>query len=613
MAKYLLLLLLLVPSVSHGATYYIDYLLGSDSNNGTSTGTAFKHVPGDDSATATAASTTLVGGDTVILKGSTSYTGSIDLDWSGSSGSPITYDGNSAGTFGTGKAILFNSNSDDADLSTGFNDTDGAVSWVDIKNIIFTEIGGWTDAILATRDETDCQDTTRPGSGIRLGAGSTNINITDNEFYEIGFWDNHKSNDWATFGGAGVQLINADSVLVEGNDFQRTKVGIILQSSSSGSSINNIEITNNTGGDFLDWWADISAASTHTTRSNINIHHNTISDQNDWRNEGSAVTNGGDTYTCILDHTSGTDSDEPGVGANWETYWVLDNTFGARNGAWSGASASYQDGDMTDGYAARWKGCNDNPHLDGFFLRNDYANSTFSNIVFHSNTFTDNGGGTANIYISRGGSATIYNNVFENTSHSNGAIYVDNGSTSVNPYPQEVRVLNNSFRGSSRLIKFGNAGGMTNDSIDYWIYNNSFLDTRSSANSGGTINLLTTPSGLDYNQHETDAIGNNMFYYLGAYRTFTYVQGLGWETNGQEGDPLYTSSTNLYPQDISPLRGSGSDQSATFTTDISGTTRSSWDIGAYEYVSTSNSTSFGGSVTGSTSIGGGATGSLSFE
>lgn len=35
-----------------------------------------------------------------------------------------------------------------------------------------------------------------------------------------------------------------------------------------------------------------------------------------------AVTNGGETYVCIQDHTS-TALDEPGVGANWTDFWIL--------------------------------------------------------------------------------------------------------------------------------------------------------------------------------------------------------------------------------------------------------------------------------------------------
>ena len=35
-----------------------------------------------------------------------------------------------------------------------------------------------------------------------------------------------------------------------------------------------------------------------------------------------AVTNGGETYVCIQNHTASA-TDEPGVGANWEDYWIL--------------------------------------------------------------------------------------------------------------------------------------------------------------------------------------------------------------------------------------------------------------------------------------------------
>jgi len=35
-----------------------------------------------------------------------------------------------------------------------------------------------------------------------------------------------------------------------------------------------------------------------------------------------AVTNGGETYVCILDHTAAA-GDEPGVGGSWTTYWAL--------------------------------------------------------------------------------------------------------------------------------------------------------------------------------------------------------------------------------------------------------------------------------------------------
>ncbi len=89
-----------------GTIYYVDFTAGADTNSGTSAAASWKHAPGDPDATGLAASTTLQPGDTVVFKGGVVYNGTIDLPWSGLPGRPITYDGNSAGTFGTGRAII---------------------------------------------------------------------------------------------------------------------------------------------------------------------------------------------------------------------------------------------------------------------------------------------------------------------------------------------------------------------------------------------------------------------------------------------------------------------------------------------------------------------------
>ena len=93
-------------------TYYVDYAEGSDANAGTSPATAWQHCPGDFYATGVAGSTALNPGDTVIFKGGVRYVledVGIDLNWSGTAEQPITYDGNSAGTWGEGNAILVGS------------------------------------------------------------------------------------------------------------------------------------------------------------------------------------------------------------------------------------------------------------------------------------------------------------------------------------------------------------------------------------------------------------------------------------------------------------------------------------------------------------------------
>lgn len=83
-------------------TYYVDFDNGSDSNDGISAATPWKHAPGDSNATSTA-SMVLAPGDTVLFKGGVHYRGSITINASGSSGSPITYKGDG---WGSGKAII---------------------------------------------------------------------------------------------------------------------------------------------------------------------------------------------------------------------------------------------------------------------------------------------------------------------------------------------------------------------------------------------------------------------------------------------------------------------------------------------------------------------------
>lgn len=87
-------------------TYYVDFDGGNDTADGRSPQTAFKRCPGDAEATGTAASTALQPGDTVLFKGGVTYRGSVVCKWSGAEGKPITYDGNTQGSPGTGRAVL---------------------------------------------------------------------------------------------------------------------------------------------------------------------------------------------------------------------------------------------------------------------------------------------------------------------------------------------------------------------------------------------------------------------------------------------------------------------------------------------------------------------------
>jgi hypothetical protein len=96
----------MLAAASQAVTYYVDFAGGNDRNEGTSAAAAWQHSPGDGNAAAEAAAANLAAGDTVLFKGGVTYVGEVDLKWSGAPGRPITYDGNSAGGWGTGMAAM---------------------------------------------------------------------------------------------------------------------------------------------------------------------------------------------------------------------------------------------------------------------------------------------------------------------------------------------------------------------------------------------------------------------------------------------------------------------------------------------------------------------------
>ena len=76
----------------------MDFASGSDSNSGLSPSSAWKRSPGDSAASGFAGSTVLKPGDTVLFKGGVIYRGTISVNASGTSDSPITFKGDGWGT-----------------------------------------------------------------------------------------------------------------------------------------------------------------------------------------------------------------------------------------------------------------------------------------------------------------------------------------------------------------------------------------------------------------------------------------------------------------------------------------------------------------------------------
>jgi len=109
--KYFVVVLLVVFLLlcsfgqAEATTYYVDFAGGSDSNDGRSPTSAWKHAPGDANAGGNA-DITPQAGDTILFKGGVYYGGRISVHANGQPGSPITYKGNGWPTAQGDRAIF---------------------------------------------------------------------------------------------------------------------------------------------------------------------------------------------------------------------------------------------------------------------------------------------------------------------------------------------------------------------------------------------------------------------------------------------------------------------------------------------------------------------------
>jgi parallel beta-helix repeat protein len=136
----LVLFMASATALAAGRTFYVDFDHGADDRDGLSDKTAFKHAPGDAEAGEAVKKITLAAGDKVLFKGGVAYRGTIIVAESGADGAPIVYDGNSAGTFGQGKAII-----DGSEITSGWKqcaNADEAGGNPNFKNIWYTALPG---------------------------------------------------------------------------------------------------------------------------------------------------------------------------------------------------------------------------------------------------------------------------------------------------------------------------------------------------------------------------------------------------------------------------------------------------------------------------------------
>lgn len=231
MKKVFFLVLFFGSSLSWSATYYVDFSGGSNACTGVAQTSAWKNCPGDSAASQVPAQTSLVAGDTVIFRGGVVYKGQVSVKWSGSASAQITYDGNSAGTWGTGKALIDGENL----RSYGFSGTSGATGYVTIKNF---EIENMKYTGVAWQG----------GAAIKIDDAS-NVTIAGCYLHDVGYWQNDGSIIPA---GNGVNMLRPKSCVITGCQITRTGLSGIEVDGSV-----NCTFSHNNIHDYITWGIDI--------------------------------------------------------------------------------------------------------------------------------------------------------------------------------------------------------------------------------------------------------------------------------------------------------------------------------------------------------------------
>lgn len=489
-------------------SYYVDFAGGSDSNDGKSPSTPFKHCPGDKNAKERAGKIRLKPGDKAIFKGGVVYKGAISIKRSGQTNKEIVYDGNSSNTFGTGKAIL---DGDKMAYTEAFKLVKRP-GFVIIKNF---EISGYGKY------------------GIYIHT-ATNVTIKDCHIHRISDWNlANCSASGCNLGyvhelGVGIQITSSQNILVDGCNVERTGHSAIkIQGNAQDVEVKNCDVH-----DYIHWLLDISPLKDTDILANISVH---------------------DSKFRELYHYA-------------SSWWT----------SWKGGGAHPEDEKVHPGV-------DENPHLDGIFVRNPMQ-GTMSNVRIYNNEFYNEksfneNAGTAMLYVSEpkaGDSVYIYNNIFRYCPmHQAVYIYAAGG---------EVHLYNNTFyMQENGALRISETEGF------FYIMNNIFQ-----IDNGLVINMdnKKASGGLksDYNIFKT---GGKRFMYNGAGGWISdldeWQKATRQDGNSKMVDDVKFVSTggqvDLRPQNSSLAVNKGADLSKFFDFDKEGIKRPQgrlWDIGAYE-------------------------------
>jgi hypothetical protein len=232
-------------------------------------------------------------------------------------------------------------------------------------------------------------------------------------------------------------------------------------------------------------------------------------------------------------------------------------------------------------------------HRDGIHTWGKYADKTLGTLSIYNNTFDGDWGAQATwtnprvtgfIYTTDYTTPVlIYNNLFAPTdgTYTNGWIDAHTYGTGT------IGIYNNTFSGIGKTVSNGSVIYLTTaGSWTATIQNNIFSTLKSCIYNPTSNATITSDNNIFYDIANVGHIGTTWYSSLSSWQGYLgggCPSATGNDCNSVTTDPKFVSSSDFSLQEDSPAIDSGDDLSASFTTDILGNTRSTFDIGAYEY------------------------------
>ena len=531
-------------------TYFVDFAGGSDSNNGLSATTAWKHCPGDTNSAGVPKGIALAAGDSVVFKGGVAYVGDIAVKSSGAGGSPITYDGTGS-NWGSGRALI------------------------DLQNIYyhafysnpgrhFITIKGFRISHAKNNNNTQNQTINRNGVDMK----GVNYGGNGDVYCEGGIFDMGGTN-WVLDGldisefencyDRAILAAETDGDPLSPLEVPCTKAGIYMYNGAHNAVITNCTLwaigrtaikffgaTNfvvtdcNIGGaDNLTnkgWFAvAVKMSGVGSSGCGPGMVRETKA-HDGWQYQGDEAQqrcHAGDWFHLFGDNDGKLESDADVHDILFDrVYCYSDHTFKYMNGT----SYYFLESDV---YNIEWRNC---LMVNSFSGAIEVRDS--SNLVVNASTFIDNAG--------------------------NVPFYVKSGNFMTGP--KAVKLRDNVFMTTSANTA------------------NTPCGTSGGAYSGPMVDS-------DYNLYYSPNNGNPAWRWAGVNRPLAAWQTFsGQDIHSRTGDPKLvsiplaganSSTGDYHPTSVSPLLGAGEDLSSLFTIDFDGETRQSpWTIGALLQFST---------------------------